>query len=151
MLIELPDPLEPGAASASGRRRQVEAQDLAARIEMPRVEDQRAVAVVDAGAGAGRRDQPAQDRRHLLRIDREFEAVESAGRAASTLSPACSSSSLSGSMVIALVSTVADAAIGAGDDLALGQQALDAGVDQPGAELVEVQDAGDQQRRAPRG
>ena len=60
------------------------------------------------------------------------------------LSPACSSSSFSGSMVIESVSTVAEAAIGAGDDLALRQQAFDAGVDQAVAELVEIENAGDQ-------
>ena len=62
--------------SVGGRRRQVEAEDLAARIEVARVDDQRAVAIVDARPGPGRRDQPPQDRRDALGIDRELEAVE---------------------------------------------------------------------------
>ena len=44
-------------------------------IEVAGIDDQRAVAVVDAGARARRRDQPAQDRRDLLRIDGEVEVL----------------------------------------------------------------------------
>ena len=47
-------------------------------------------------------------------------------------------------MLIESVSTVAEAAIGAGDDLALRHQAFDAGIDQAVAELVEVEDAADE-------
>jgi hypothetical protein len=52
-------------------------------------------------------------------------------------------------MVIASVSTAADAATRTGDDLALDQQALHLGVDQPFAKLVEIEDADDErgQRR----
>ena len=56
------------------RRRQVETQHVAAAVEIAAVEDQHAVAVVDARARLGRRHQPAQHRRHPLRIDREFDA-----------------------------------------------------------------------------
>ena len=64
-----------------------------------------------------------------------------------TLSPACSSSSLSGSMVIAVGLDRRRGGDRAGDDLALRQQALHARVDQPGAELVEVEDADAAARR----
>ena len=94
-------------------RRQVEAQDVAARIEPARIEEQRALAVVDARARARRRDEAAQQRRDALRVDGRIRAATAPPRRAPRLSPACSSSSLSGSMVIASVSTVADAAIGA--------------------------------------
>src|SRR5262249_51997919 len=56
------------------RRRKVEAQYVAATIEISAVENQDAVAVVDPGAGLGRRDEPSQYRRNALRIDREFDA-----------------------------------------------------------------------------
>ena len=57
-----------------GRRRQVEAQHVAAAVEIAAVEDQHAVAVVDARARLGRRDQAAQHRRDALGIDRKFDA-----------------------------------------------------------------------------
>ena len=128
-------------------RRQVEAQDLAARIEMARIEQQVGVAVVDAGARAGRRDQPPQQRRDALRIDRKVEAVELVG---------AGPDAFAGLQLEQLVGVDADrigldgrrSGDGAGDDLALRQQALDAGVDQPVAELVEVEDAGDQHGQA---
>ena len=47
-----------------------------------------------------------------------------------------------------LVSTVAEAAIAAGDDLGLHQQALRAGVDQAGAELREIENARHQRDQA---
>jgi hypothetical protein len=43
---------------------------------VPGIEQQVGVAVVDAGARAGRRDQPPQERRDALGIDRKIEAVE---------------------------------------------------------------------------
>ena len=57
----------------SVRRRQVEPQHLAGNVEVAAVEDEIAVAIVDAGARLGRRDQAAQHRRDALRIDRELE------------------------------------------------------------------------------
>ena len=105
------------------------------------VDQQHAVAVVDARARLGRRNQPAQHRRDALRIDREVDAVERV---------------LGGSVALAglqfeqLVRIDGDRGIGfdrgrrrdgAGDDLALHQQALDARVDQAGAELRQVDDA----------
>ena len=77
---------EPGAHGDEGAlddagllgvgRRQVEAQHVAAAIEAAAVEDQRAVAVVDARPRLGRRDQPPQQRRDALGIDREFVAEQ---------------------------------------------------------------------------
>ena len=124
-------------------RRQVVAQDLAARIEMARIEQQIGVAVVDARARPGRRDQPSQHRRDALGIDREIEAVELVG---------ARSEAFAGLQLQQLFGIDGDR-IGldrrrsgdrAGDDLALRHQAFDAGLDQPVAELVEIEDADDQ-------
>ena len=131
-------------------RRQVVAQDLAARIEMARIEQQVGVAVVDAGAGAGRRDQPPQHRRDALGIDREIETVELVRAGAQALA---------GLQLQQLLGIDGDGigldgrrgGDGAGDDLALRHQALDARVDQAVAELVEIEDADDQHDRARRG
>ena len=60
------------------------------------------------------------------------------------LSPGASCSSFSGSMVIVSVSTVGRGGDRRGDDLALRLQALHARVDQAGAELVEIEEAGEQ-------
>ena len=138
----------PVSSSVDGR--QVVAQDLAARIKMARIEQQIGVAVVDASARAGRRDQPPQQRRDPLGIDREIETVElvGAGRKA-----------FAGLQLQQLFGIDADG-IGldrgrggdrAGNDLALGHQALDARVDEAVAELIEVEDADDQDRRARQG
>ena len=92
-------------------RRQVVAQDLAARIEMARIEQQIGVAVVDAGARAGRRDQPPQHRRDALGIDREIEAVELVGaRRRGSRRPAVRAA-FPDRCVIESVSTVAEAAM----------------------------------------
>ena len=55
-------------------------------------------------------------------IDREFEASKLVVEPGARLSPACICSSLSGSMVMASVSTVAERGDGARDDLALGDR-----------------------------
>ena len=61
----------PGLSVDGGGR--FEAQHVAAAIEVAAVEDQPAVAVVDARARLGRRDQAAQHRRDAFRIDREIQ------------------------------------------------------------------------------
>ena len=117
------------------RRRQVEAQHVAAAEQIAAVDQQHAVAIVDAGAGLGRRNQPPQHRRHALGIDREVDAVERVlGRAVA----------LARLQLEQFVGIDGDRGIGldrrrggdrAGDDFALHHQALDARVDQAGAEL----------------
>ena len=106
-----------------------------------------AVAVVDARARLGRRDQAAQHRRDALRIDREFERRQRLVRRAVALA---------GLQLEQLVGIDGDG-VGldggrggdrAGDDLALHQQALHARVDQAGAELRQVEDADDQRDQA---
>jgi hypothetical protein len=67
------------------------------------------------------------------------------------LSPACSSSSFSGSIEIESVVDRGRGRDGAGDDLALRHQAFDARLDQAGAELVEIEDADDQHDQSRRG
>ena len=84
-----------------------------------------------------------QHRRDALRIDREIEIVELVG---------ARPEAFAGLQLEQLFRIDADR-IGldrrrrrdrAGDDLALRHQAFDAGVDQPVAERVEIEDAGDQ-------
>ena len=107
---------------------------------MPRIEDQVGVAVVDAGAGARRRDQPPQDRRDALGIDRKIEAVELVARRRQALS-GLEFEQLFGIDAQRIRFDGRRGGDGAGDDLALRHQALDARVDQPLAELVEIEDA----------
>ena len=93
--------------------------------------------------GAGRRDQAPQDRGDHFRVDREVEAVELvAGRI----------HAFAGLQLEQLFRVDGDR-IGVdrrgrgdrgGDDLALRHQTLDPRLDQPLAELVEVEDARDQ-------
>ena len=126
------------------RRRQVEAQHI---VEIAAVEDERAVAVVDAGAGIGRRHQAAQHRRDPLGIDREFEPRERL---------------LGGAVALAGLQLEQAFGIdgdgvglhrrgggdGAGDDFALHQQALDARIDQAGAELGKIENSDHQREQA---
>ena len=124
-----------------GRRRQVETQHVAAAEQIAAVDQQHAVAVVDARARLGRRHQPPQDRRDPLRIDRKIDAVERVFVRAVAFARL---------QIEQFVGIERDRGIGldrrrrrdrAGDDLALHQQALDARVDQPGAELRQKDDA----------
>ena len=125
-------------------RRQVVAKHLAARIEGVRIEDQGAVAAIDAGAAPGRLDQAAQDRSGTLRVDGEAEAVVGAAARWSRLA-------LQELFRIELDLVGVDAGgrcERSGDDLALREQALHFGVDQAGAELIEVENAGNEDREA---
>ena len=105
------------------------------------VEQQIGIGVEDAGAGACRRDQPGQHRRHLFRIDREFQVLVVRNRR----------NALAGLQLEQLLRIDGDGigvdrcrgGNGTGDDFALGQQALDARVDQALPELVEVENAAD--------
>jgi hypothetical protein len=56
--------------------RQVVAKDLTLGIEPLRIKQEIGVAIVNAGAGARRRDQASQERRDDLRIDGEIQVVE---------------------------------------------------------------------------
>ncbi len=56
------------------RRRQFEAQHVAAAVEAAAVQNEPAVAVIDAGAGLGRRNQPPQHRRDAFRIDGKIQS-----------------------------------------------------------------------------
>ena len=126
---------------------EVEAQHVAAAVEIARVEQQRALAVVDARLRARRQHQAAQQRRDAFRIDREFERRERlVDRAVA----------LAGLQFEQLVGIDRDR-VGldrrrgrdrARDDLALHQQALHARVDQAGAELRQIEDADDQREQA---
>ena len=115
---------------------------------MARIEQQVGVAVVDAGAGARRRDQPLEQRRDALRIDREVEVVELV-RAGNEALARLQLQQLLGIDVDGIGLDGRRRRDSAGDDLALRHQALDARVDQPVAESVEIEDADDEngQRR----
>ena len=141
-LHRLPEPGQRVGLLGVGRR-QVVAQHLAARIERVGIEDQRAVAIIDAGAAAGRLHQRAQDRRRALGIDGEFERVGQAVVVGAGLALLLLEQFLG--IELHLVGVDAGrGGDGAGDDLALRQQALHLGIDQAGAELVEIEDARDQ-------
>ena len=121
-------------------RFEIVAQDLPARIKMPRIEDQVGVAVVDAGARARGRNKPPQDRRDAFGINRKIEAVELVARRRQALS-GLELEQLFGIDAQRIRLDGRRGGDGAGDDLALRHQALDARVDQPLAELVEIEDA----------
>ena len=129
------------------RRRQVEAQHVAAAVEIAAVEDQHAVAVVDARARLGRRHQAAQHRRDALGIDGEFDAGQG------VVGGAVAFAGLQFQQAVGIDGDGVGldgggGRDGAGDDLALHQQALHARVDQAGAELREIQHADDQRDEA---
>ena len=125
-------------------RRQVVAQHLASRIERVGIEDQRAVAIIDAGAASGRLHQRAQDRGGALGIDGEFER---AGERVVAGVPALFALEQLLGIELHLVGVDAGGSgERAGDDLALGEQALHFGVDQPGAELIQIENARDEDR-----
>jgi len=144
--IAAPEPVldrDPGALHA-GRpvvgRIEIEAQHVAAAIEIAAVEQQHAFAIVDARLRAGRQHEAAQQRRDALGIDREIETGERLVRR---------SIALAGLQFEQLVGIDRDR-VGlhrggcrdcAGDNLALHQQALHARLDQAGAELRKVENA----------
>ena len=141
---------EPGADGDEGAlddarllgvgRRQIEAQHVTAAVKAAAVENQRAVAVIDAGARLGRRDEPPQQRRDAFRIDREFVTEQRVVARAVALA---------GLQLQEPVGIDADG-VGLdgrgcgdrpGDDLALDEQALHPRIDQAGAELGEIENA----------
>ena len=143
----------PGPLHHAGRvfhvrdRRQLHAQDVAAGIERPGIEQQQAVPVEDPGAGLGRRHQAAQQGRDPLGVDREFERRE--GFVGEPFR-------FAGLHLQQLVRIDGDgvgldrrrACDGARDDLALGEKALYAGFDEALAELVEVEEADEERDEA---
>ena len=127
------------------RRRQVEAQHLAGNVEVAAVENEIAVAVVDARARLGRRDQPAQDRRDALGIDRELEAGEA------VVGVVLDRRQVEQAVAVAVAAVAVGGGGGgdrAGDDLALHHEALHPRVDQAGAELRQIEDADDERDQA---
>ena len=142
----VPGPLDEGIVLVADRRK-VEAQDVAARIERARIEQQAALAVVDARPSARRRHEAAQQRRDPFRVDRELDRRQRV---------LAQSRGLAGLHLQELVGIDLDRVgldgrrgrDGAGDDLALGEEALDASLDQALPELVEVEEA-DEERDEP--
>ena len=110
---------------------------------MARVDDESAVAIVDAGAGARRRYQPGKDWRDLFRIDGKYRALVGLIERRQALA---------GLQVKQLVGIDGDGVgvdrggggDGAGDYLSLGEQTRHACVDEAGAELVEEENAADE-------
>ena len=114
ILLEQAADLVPGALDEGlvllAQRRQVEAQDVAARVEVARIEQQAALAVVDRArvrVGLTRRRSSGATRSGLI----ENSSGDSASSPSGELSPACICSSRSGSMLMVSESTVAEAAM----------------------------------------
>ena len=128
------------------RRRQVEPQHLAGNVEVAAVENEIAVAVVDARARPGRRDQAAQHRGDAFRIDREFQAGDALVDRAVVLAW-LQLEQLVGVDEGAGAVVGAGGGDGAGDDLALHHEALHPRFDQAGAELRHIEDADDQREQ----
>ena len=115
---------------------QIRADERAARRERARIEQELAVAVVDARARARRRDEPVQHRADALGIDRELDRVLVARRRRD----AFARRELQQLFRIDGDRVGVDRRRGGdrrGDDLGLRRQALDARLDEVGAELVE--------------
>src|SRR5262249_5899769 len=126
---------------AGGRK--VEAQHVAAAVQITAVENKHAVAIIDASAGFRRRNKTAQHRGDPFRIDRKLYAGQRViGRAA-----AFTSLQLQQAFGIDRDGISFDRGgcrDRACDNFALRQQTLNASVDQARAELRKVQHAGDQ-------
>ena len=100
------------ARSSSGCLRSAAAGRGAARRRELRLSRMRiAVAVVDARARLGRRDQPAQHRRDALRIDRRIRARSAPRPMGRSSRPAAVRAGGRGSMVVPSLSAVAEAAM----------------------------------------
>jgi hypothetical protein len=136
---------KPGFSLVGGA--QFKAHHIAAAIEVAAVEHQHAVAVVDARARLGRRDQPPQHRRDALGIDREIDVAE--GFVARAVS-------LAGFEIEQPLRVDGDG-VGldggrsrdrAGNDFGLHQQALRARIDQSGAELRQIENAREHREQA---
>ncbi len=120
---------------------------VAAAGETAAVEDQHAIAIVDARAGLGRRDQAAQHRRDTFGIDREIETGQSVVGRAKTFA---------GLQVEQPVRVDGEAVVfsgagrgdGARDDFTGRQQVLGPCVDQAGAKLREIENARHQRDQA---
>ena len=127
--------------------RQVEPQDIAARIEGARIQDEHGITVINPRAGARGRDQAPQQRGDTFRIDREFQRREH------VLGQSRGLAQLHLQQGIRIDLDGVDfhcgrGGDGAGDDLALRHQALHTGLDQTFAELVEIEKA-HQERHQP--
>ncbi len=109
---------------------QIEPRNVTAPVEIAAVDQQLPLAVIDPRAGPRRRHEPAQQRRHGLGVDREIERRDDV---------LAKPHRFAGLHLQQLVLVDADrvgvdrrgGGDGPGDDLALHQQALDPGLDQP--------------------
>src|SRR5262245_28111389 len=120
-------------------------QHLAARVERVGVEDRGAVAVIDASAASRWLHQGTQDWGGALRIDGEIERVRQ------IIVVACLAmlglEQLLGIELHLVGVDTGGGSDGASDDLALREQALHLGVDQSRSELIEIEDARDENRK----
>ena len=146
MLHGIPQPTEHGGIA---RRRGDTAAAPFGRVReghVAGVDDSHARAVVDPGARAGRRHQPLQHRPDAARIDGELERRRSLlGRDGGRLARR-GLQQLLGIHRDRGVVGAGGSADGGRDDLALGLQALHAGVDEALAELVDVEEQHQQGR-----
>ncbi len=129
------------------RRRQFELHHVAAAVEIATVEDQTAVAVVDARPRIRRQDQAAQQGPDPLEIDRKFEPEQGVVVGAVAFAGM--------EFQQALGVDVDDVGVvrrlrrdGDGDEIALHREALGARLDQASAELGQIDDAENEHEQA---
>jgi hypothetical protein len=123
--------------------RKIEPQHVAATVQVPAVEDQNSIAIVDTRARFGRRHETPQQRRYALWVDGKLDAGQRfIGRAVA----------LAGLQFEKALRIDRDG-VGlyrrrrgdrAGNDFALREQTLHARINQAGAELREIEHAGDE-------
>ena len=134
-----------GFASRGGRK--VRVQDAAPAHERARVEEKRAVAIIDPGARVELGDDAAQEGRHLLGVDGELQG----GGVVLVAVGALAGMELQELLGVERDDVVLDGRRGRdgpGDDVALGAQCLDLRVDEAGAKLVEIHEAEQHDREA---
>ena len=124
-------------------RWQIKAQDLTAGIKSVGIENDDAVAVIDARPCAGWRDQPAQDRSNIFRVDGKVEIVELVFHRVGRFPRLQFQQAfrVDGDGIRIDTGPRRD---GGGDDFTLSEEAFFARLDQTVAKLVEQQDARDQ-------
>ena len=142
-----PKAIEPGLQFLLVRRGEIRAQDRRAAGQRARVDQEVPIAIINPRAGAGRRDEPAQQWSDAFGVDREFEG----GPRFLGHVVALARRKLQQPFGIDRDRIGIDRRRGGdcrGDDLALGREALHARIDQSGAKLVEIEETDEQRDKA---
>ena len=131
------------AGSFGIRWRKIEPEHIAATVQIPAVEDQNSIAIVDTRARFGRRHETPQHRRYALRVDRKFDAGQRfIGRAVAFAGLQFEKTLRIDRDGVGLYGRRRSDR--AGNDFALREQTLHARINQAGAELREIEHAGDE-------